>query len=405
MIRAVRGAFFSLAAGLVYSIMMAGLAGVVAQLAERLVRNEKVAGSIPVGSTSSPPFVSPPLFACIQAAVYADSPRMKSPMPSLLLLALALAAAPARPQAAARGAEAVRIAGQEYVRLADWARDNRFEVHWLKPEESLQLSSRSAKLLLTVDHRETQLDGIEVWLLFPVVLRNGNVYVARLDVQTTLQPIFFPPRNRPGVKIKTVCLDPGHGGKDPGNRVGSNQEKNYTLLLAQEVRQQLVRAGLKVIFTRSTDAFVDLAARPEMARRHSADLFVSLHFNSADAARDSVQGAEIYCLTPAGASSTNARGEGGGAGSFPGNRCNEKNIYLAYQVQKAVTRSLGVEDRGVRRARFAVLRDAVMPATLIEAGFMSHPVEGRKIFTAAYRQKMARAIVEGLLAYKRQVEM
>jgi N-acetylmuramoyl-L-alanine amidase len=73
-------------------------------------------------------------------------------------------------------------------------------------------------------------------------------------------------------------------------------------------------------------------------------------------------------------------------------------------MQKALTRNLSVEDRGVRRARFAVLRDAVMPAVLIEAGFMSHPAEGRKIFTAAYRQKMARAIVEGLLAYKRAVE-
>jgi N-acetylmuramoyl-L-alanine amidase len=73
-------------------------------------------------------------------------------------------------------------------------------------------------------------------------------------------------------------------------------------------------------------------------------------------------------------------------------------------MQKALTRNLAAEDRGVRRARFAVLRDAVMPAVLIEAGFMSHPAEGRKIFTSAYRQKMARAIVEGLLAYKRAVE-
>jgi N-acetylmuramoyl-L-alanine amidase len=112
----------------------------------------------------------------------------------------------------------------------------------------------------------------------------------------------------------------------------------------------------------------------------------------------------VYCLTPAGASSTNARGEGASAGSFPGNRHNDQNLFLAFQMQKALTHNLAVEDRGVRRARFAVLRDAVMPAVLIEAGFMSHPAEGRKIFTAAYRQKMARAIVEGLLAYKRAVE-
>jgi N-acetylmuramoyl-L-alanine amidase len=290
------------------------------------------------------------------------------------------------------------------VRLTDWAKGNGLEVRWLKQDESLQVNNHSSKLLLAVDHRETQINGIEVWLLFPVVLRNGSAYLAQLDLQTTLLPILSPPKNRRGAKIKTVCLDPGHGGRDTGNRAGSNQEKNYTLLLAQEVRKQLVRAGLRVILTRSTDTFVELPTRPEIAKRRSADLFLSLHFNAAEASRDSAQGAEVYCLTPAGASSTNARGEGGGARAFAGNRCNEKNLFLAYQVQKALTRSLGAEDRGVRRARFAVLRDPVMPATLIEAGFMSHPTEGRRILTGAYRQKIARAIVEGVLAYKRQVE-
>jgi N-acetylmuramoyl-L-alanine amidase len=322
----------------------------------------------------------------------------------LVLVVSALALWAGQIHGAVASVEHVRIAGQEYVRLGDWAKDNGLEARWLKQDDSLQLSNHSTRLVLTVDHRETQINGVEVWLLFPVVLRSGSAYLAQLDLQTTLLPILSPPKNRRGAKIRTVCLDPGHGGKDPGNQVGSNQEKSYTLLLAQEVRKQLSQAGLKVILTRSTDTFVELPTRPEIANRRNADLLVSLHFNAADASRDSAQGAEVYCLTPAGASSTNARGEGGGAGSFAGNRSNEKNLFLAYQVQRAVTRSLGAEDRGVRRARFAVLRDAVMPATLIEAGFMSHPVEGRKIFTAGYRQKMARAIVEGVLAYKRQVE-
>ena len=131
---------------------------------------------------------------------------------------------------------------------------------------------------------------------------------------------------------------------------------------------------------------------------------MSLHFNAAPTSASTVRGAEVYCLTPAGAPSTNAQGEGAGAGWFAGNRFNEKNMFLAYQVQKSLTKNLAVEDRGVHRARFAVLRDAAMPAVLIEGGFMSHPVEGRKIFEAAYRREMARAIVGGLLAYKRQVE-
>jgi len=77
---------------------------------------------------------------------------------------------------------------------------------------------------------------------------------------------------------------------------------------------------------------------------------------------------------------------------------------LAYQLQKSLTHGLGSDDRGVKRARFAVLRDAGMPAVLIEAGFLSHPAEGKRIFDPEYRRKMAQAIADGLLAYKKIVE-
>ena len=78
-------------------------------------------------------------------------------------------------------------------------------------------------------------------------------------------------------------------------------------------------------------------------------------------------------------------------------------MVLAYQLQKSLSRNLGTEDRGVHRARFVVLRDATMPSALVEAGFMSHPEEGRKIFSAEYRRQIARAIVEGLNAYRQSV--
>ncbi|HWH72541.1 MAG TPA: N-acetylmuramoyl-L-alanine amidase [Candidatus Sulfotelmatobacter sp.] len=321
----------------------------------------------------------------------------------LVLLAFGLSAGAA--QSAARAPEPSPFEEKNYARLADWAKGHNLELCWLKREETLQLSTPSAKVVLGIDSREAHLNGVLVWLAFPLVYHNGAVYIAQLDLQTTLQPLLWPPKGRSGPRIRAVCLDPGHGGKDPGNRVGSKEEKKFTLLLAREVRDQLKRAGLKVLLTRSTDSFVELPNRPELAKRRSADLFVSLHFNAAEHNRESVKGAEVYCLTPPGASSTNARGEAADTAWCAGNRSNERNLLLAYQVQKALTQNLCVEDRGVRRARFAVLREAVMPAVLIEAGFMSHPGEGGKIFTEAYRRQMARAIVEGLLAYKRAVEL
>jgi N-acetylmuramoyl-L-alanine amidase len=79
-------------------------------------------------------------------------------------------------------------------------------------------------------------------------------------------------------------------------------------------------------------------------------------------------------------------------------------MLLAYQMQKSYEKNLNMEDRGVKRARFQVLREATMPAILIEGGFMSHPTEGRKIYDPAYRKQMAKAIVEGIQAYKKAVK-
>jgi N-acetylmuramoyl-L-alanine amidase len=321
-----------------------------------------------------------------------------------LVAVLSLVCAAGGAQRQVRPAETGAQAARDYVRVADWAKANKFEARWVKRDETVQLSGASTRVLLTVDSRDAMLNGVKVRLLFPVIERDGMPCLSRLDAQTTFQPILYPPRLRGGNQVKTVCLDAGHGGKDPGFCVGGNQEKRYTLLLTEELRAQLKRAGFKVSLTRSSDTFIEPASRPEVANRRKVDLFVSLHFNATEGSPGLVQGAEVYCLTPAGAPSTNAGGEGGNVGSTPGNRYNDFNMYLAYQAQKALTRGLAMEDRGVHRARFAVLRDAAMPAVLIEAGFMSHPIEGRKIFTVAYRRQIAQAIVDGILAYKRTVE-
>ena len=119
--------------------------------------------------------------------------------------------------------------------------------------------------------------------------------------------------------------------------------------------------------------------------------------------RSEVRGVETYCLTPAGAASSNAQGEGD-THWLKANGNDEKNMQLAYQLQKSLVRGLSAEDRGVKRARFQVLREAAMPAVLIEGGFLSHPAEQKRILDPAYRRQMARAIVDGILAYKRTVK-
>jgi N-acetylmuramoyl-L-alanine amidase len=312
----------------------------------------------------------------------------------LLLIALCLAfcAGPAR---------AAFINGQNYVPLASWARANGLKCSRLNRGGEIVATNRTTRLVFNVDSRNAEINGVQVVLSFPVANQKGVALIAQFDLDTAVRPLLFPPRLAEAKIIKTICLDPGHGGRDTGNHTFWHSEKTYTLALASELRDQLKAAGFNVIMTRSKDTYVDLPNRPALANRRSADLFVSLHFNATEAGRNEVSGPEIYCITPVGASSSNAQGEGSNHGSTIANRCEQKSLLLAYQVEKSLVQNLGVEDRGVRRARFAVLCDAAMPAILIEGGYMTHPVEGKKILDSTYRRQMAQAIVGGIVTYQK----
>lgn len=292
--------------------------------------------------------------------------------------------------------------GFSYVQMDDWAKHYNFNFTWTKASKEFQITSKWSKLEFEIDSKRIVLNGVAVWLSAPIALRNGTGCISTLDLDNAIHPVMFPQRNKSGDKVKTICLDAGHGGKDPGNQNSGGQEKAYTLLLAKEVKTQLEAAGFKVVLTRTSDKFVELESRPYVASKFGADLFVSLHFNGV--AGGGAKGAEVYALTPPGASSTNARGEGATAVKFPGNRNDEQNSLLAFYVQRGLLKNTGADDRGLRRARFAVLRYASMPAILVEGGFMSDPTEASKIRSSSQRRVMAKGIVDGIKDYKRIVE-
>ncbi|MGD0744101.1 MAG: N-acetylmuramoyl-L-alanine amidase [Verrucomicrobiota bacterium] len=302
-------------------------------------------------------------------------------------------------------AHAAYINGQNYVALADWARANGLKCFWLERGDKIVATNRTTRLVFDKDSRMAEVNGINVALSFPVASDHGALLIAQMDVNTAIRPLLFPPRLADAKRITTICLDPGHGGKDTGNHTFWHSEKTYTLALALELRDQLKQAGFNVILTRSKDTKVELPDRPALANRRGADLFVSLHFNATPTGKNEVEGPQTYCITPVGASSTDAQGEGSDYGPTMANRNEQRSLLLAYQVQKSLVKNLNANDRGVRRARFAVLRDATMPAILVEGGYMTHPVEGRKIFSDAYRRQMAQAIVKGVLAYQRLVSL
>ena len=304
--------------------------------------------------------------------------------------------------AGAAGAEIIN--GHNYISLVSWARANGFTGWSRNGGTEFVLTNKTARLVFQKDSADATVNGIGLRLSFPVA-KGG--YISQLDADKAIRPLVFaqPPTAK---KITTICLDPGHGGKDTGYRVGhfwnAHSEKTYTLALALELRRQLQSAGFNVVMTRDHDTFPTLAERAEIANRCGADLFVVMHFNCFTGDAAAVQGPETYCMTPVGASSSNdSAGAGAASRAFPANRVEEKSLLLAYQVQRSLVKNLGATDRSVRRARYEVMRLAEMPTAYIEGGYMSNPDEGKKIFDAKYRQQMAAALVKAIVNYQKLV--
>jgi N-acetylmuramoyl-L-alanine amidase len=198
--------------------------------------------------------------------------------------------------------------------------------------------------------------------------------------------------------VQTVVLDPGHGGTDQGTMNRWGTEKAFALDVAFTAREQLLRAGFKVEMTRTSDIGVSLEDRVQFANRFPNAVFVSIHFNSASGGA----GVESYALAPAGVMS-NASNESHVAPNevqpCEGNLHDPHNIALTAALHASALARSGAFDRGVRHARFHVLRNIKVPAVLVEGGFLSDPAEGQRIATAQYRQRLGVAIAQGVQNY------
>lgn len=222
-----------------------------------------------------------------------------------------------------------------------------------------------------------------------------------------------------------VVVDPGHGGDKLG-ALGPKGEKEKELVLAISlvVAEQLRAAGIEVLLTRTDDAALDLPERVELANRRNADLFVSIHLNSMPTrrGREKVEGLETYFLAATAtdkqaallAASENRDDEGKvrkkPKGSVAGilddltrRETHADSSRLAYALHARLIEATGAKDRGVRQAPFYVLEGAAMPAVLIEAGYISHPLESKKLADEATRRALADGITRGVQDFLRDV--
>jgi N-acetylmuramoyl-L-alanine amidase len=259
-----------------------------------------------------------------------------------------------------------------------------------------QVTTPEGRLVLKIGSRIASWAGVDLWLGFAPQLSNSQPMVHTLDVEKNFTPLTAS-LTLPAANERVLVIDPGHGGDNLGAKSAftHHYEKEYTLDWAIRLKPLAEARGWKVFLTRTRDMDVALSNRVEFAEQHHADLFISLHFNSAGATQT---GLETYCFTPVGMTSHVTRGyEDPPAVAQPNNAFDLQNLQYAYRFQKAVLAAVPMPDRGVRRARFmGVLRGQNRPAVLIEGGYLSNPEEARLIDKSSHRQKLAEAVANAL---------
>jgi N-acetylmuramoyl-L-alanine amidase len=175
-----------------------------------------------------------------------------------------------------------------------------------------------------------------------------------------------------------VVIDPGHGGPDPGAiGIGSTQEKDVVLEISQQVAELLRGRGVDVLLTRTGDIDVDLPPRAQLANGSGADVFVSIHANALSMSRPDVNGLETFYFQ------------------------SQQGRSLAAAIHNSIMGTVRREDRGVREARFYVIRATRMPSSLVEVGFLTGADDAPDLMDPAHRRQLALAISAGILDYLR----
>lgn len=282
--------------------------------------------------------------------------------------------------------------GRTYVFLRDVA--TYYGMSYQAGTDAAHLRSRWSRLRFAVDRRESTLNGVNVHLCFAPGRRNGEILVARTDFEALLNPILRS-RDLPPASVRRIVIDPGHGGRDQGAAGARHVEKDLVLAISQRLAAYLSHRGYEARLTRDSDESLSLSARMTRVGRLRPDVLVSVHTNSVGTG--TVSGIETFVVNPLGTPST--YGNRTSSTVHPGNAYDPLNAKLAYEVQRALVRGTSCVDRGVRHARFLVLREAPCPAILVETGFISNVREERRLASPSYQGRLAAGICNGIMRF------
>jgi N-acetylmuramoyl-L-alanine amidase len=296
--------------------------------------------------------------------------------------------------------QVIKVSGHDYLSVDNISKFYGLPAEVVPSGAKIQTDTADHPLEFVSGSREAIINGARSWLCFPVIEQDEKFLVSRTDVAKTIEPLVRPHRVPNVGKVQTVVLDPGHGGYDKGQVSRYGTEKDFALDVARKLRPILQAKGLRVIMTREGDYFVPLEVRAKIANAARDSIFVSIHFNATNDDPNAT-GFEIFSFTPRGAPSTSDGSVTASAVNMqPGSSVDAQSLALSACIYHSVLGHLREYDRGIKRARFAVLRLTNVPAVLIEGGFLTERGESKLIANKDWRAKLAGAISVGIENYR-----
>jgi N-acetylmuramoyl-L-alanine amidase len=303
--------------------------------------------------------------------------------------------------------ESVTYNGGSFITVRSIKNFYRFEqTHQGK---SLILKNTHVQMELEIDSQNCRINGVLFILSHPIVPHKGRYLLSYTDLLTLIDPILRPNYIKHATPFKTVVIDAGHGGKDPGSRGRAHHEKYYNLKIARLLRDKLQERGYNVVMTRDSDTFISLANRVRIANKYSDAIFISIHFNSG---QSKAHGIETFTVSPISVPHLGRGYRARDARAVPGNISGSASVALATAEHSRTLTYLNnakngnnfhIADRGIKHARFNVLTGIKIPAILLEGGFLSNRKEEAKINTPAYQKTLAAAVVHAIDIYKNSI--
>lgn len=269
--------------------------------------------------------------------------------------------------------------GQNYL---VWSKPSKFNISYSIPAKNVLKVSGNLSQINEIKSKVTGVDSMKVekvsggTSVLTITFNPNYTYTIRdYDKELTIKVV---PK---GLAGKKIILDAGHGAKDPG-AVGPNKtkEKDVTLATAKALKAELEAAGAEVVLTRSTDVFLELKQRTDIANKSDYDAFISIH---ADSFAATSKGTTTYYNA-----SVNFNGP--------------KSYTLAKSVQADLVKAIGTYNRGVKQESFYVNRMNELPSVLVELAFISNPTEEAQLKTAKFQKNAAIGIRKGLENYFNQ---